>query len=151
MFDEPRCPYDIFRLMVVGCGGIDLMSLQLASARLELRNLQIEQAAAAAQLESMVQLVVVAPSVNVSLGGDFPSSVFTHEMKCVNDQVSNVINNDVMPKFLRVFSKCLPTGTDTGSLPNGYVDQLIVDMQSAIGEHLQPVLQQAWARPSIQA
>mmetsp|Transcript_39236 Transcript_39236/g.75197 ORF Transcript_39236/g.75197 Transcript_39236/m.75197 type:complete len:548 (+) Transcript_39236:159-1802(+) len=137
--------------LVAANGRIQEEQKSLASARLELRNLQIEQAAAAAQLESMVQLVVVAPSVNVSLGGDFPSSVFTHEMKCVNDQVSNVINNDVMPKFLRVFSKCLPTGTDTGSLPNGYVDQLIVDMQSAIGEHLQPVLQQAWARPSIQA
>ena len=49
--------------------------------------LRIEKAAYTAQQESMVQLVVVAPSVNVSLGADFANNVCTHDMKVVHEKV----------------------------------------------------------------
>ena len=80
--------------------------------------LRIEKAAYSAQQESMVQLVVVAPSVNVSLGGDFANSVCTHDMAIVQEKVSSTITDDVMPGFLKVFATKLPDG-NTGSLPHG--------------------------------
>jgi hypothetical protein len=43
-----------------------------------------------------------------------------------------------------VFAGKLPRGVSTSTLPPGYVDQLIADMQTTIAAHLKPVLTQAW-------
>jgi hypothetical protein len=115
---------------------------QLARVTEELQAHQIEKAAADAQSESMVQLVVVAPSVHVSLGDDM--TVHTHDLDAVLGSVAHTINNDVLPPFLRVFAGKLPSGLNTSNLPPGYVEQLIQDMQTTIAGHLKPVLTQAW-------
>jgi hypothetical protein len=51
-------------------------------------------------LTCVVQLVVVAPSVHVSMGDD--ASVYTHDLEAVLGAVAHTITNDVMPPFLRV-------------------------------------------------
>jgi len=118
---------------------------KMESVSSELRNLTVEKAAISAQLQSMVQLVVVAPSVNVGLGnGD--TQVCAPDLASVEAEVASVINRDVIPSFLKVFVKQLGSSSTPKepAVPAGYVDQLVADMQATIGEHLRPVLIAAW-------
>lgn len=113
----------------------------------EVNQLLMERAAINAQLQSMVQLVVVAPSVNVSLGPG-QGRVCSPGVAAVEGQVADVIEREILPSFMKVFTSNLPSNGAQGSsaVPNGFVEQLVADMQRTIGEHLKPVLSQAWKR-----
>eukprot|EP00240_Pyramimonas_obovata_P000970 CAMPEP_0118930720 /NCGR_PEP_ID=MMETSP1169-20130426/7312_1 /TAXON_ID=36882 /ORGANISM="Pyramimonas obovata, Strain CCMP722" /LENGTH=539 /DNA_ID=CAMNT_0006873119 /DNA_START=169 /DNA_END=1788 /DNA_ORIENTATION=+ len=116
--------------------------------REEVSLLTVERAAINAQLQSMVQLVVVAPSVNVGLGNEAVGQVCAPELAQVEAEVARVLDTEVLPNFLKVFAKNLGGTKDDKdkppAVPPGYVDQLVADMQTTIGEHLRPVLLSAW-------
>ena len=83
----------------------------------------------------MVRLCVVAPTVNVQVGGSSqPVSCKPH---LPHEQLKNVIQQQVLPKFVSAFLQSADSTAPDGSPLQSWLRMLATDMQRSIERHLQ--------------
>lgn len=86
-------------------------------------------------LQSMVRLCVVAPTVNVQVGGSTqPVSCKPH---LPHAQLQHVIQEQVLPKFVSAFLQSADATAPDGSPLQTWLRTLATDMQKSIERHLQ--------------
>ena len=91
-------------------------------------------------MQSLVRLCVVAPTVNVHLGGDQDQAV-TCRTTLPREKIRSMVQDTILPVFSKLFVQ-----PDEGTSPDGnnldeWLQGLLGDMQASIEKHLKHVFQ----------